>query len=229
MNPAARTNIRDLPKGRTLIVNRDSFTDRNLEKAGYSANPLDDQDTRRLPRRGYPLTSLTLEALKSEVTKREAEEEHVRARPDVMAVPPRRRAERSTSSPRKFQAKPEIAEANTKAFKAGWAYGETSEDFRVTYEVAPADFSAGHLPQHPRQPGADARADRRVGQERPTALPRRLPDHAGVGDPRGRFAPQGLRRPDLPGGGRDLRRRRRLGASFGGALGVCTSSGPGSS
>ena len=68
---------------------------------------------------------------------------------------------------------------------------------------------AGHLPQHPRQPGADARADRRVGQERPPALPRRLPDHAGVGDPRGPFAPQGLRRPDLPGGGRDLRRRRR--------------------
>ena len=43
MNPAAlRTNIRDLPKGGTLIVNRDAFTDRNLEKAGYSANPLDD-------------------------------------------------------------------------------------------------------------------------------------------------------------------------------------------
>src|SRR5207248_1667918 len=43
MNPAAlKTNLKDLVKGGTLIVNRDAFTDRNLDKAGYSANPLDD-------------------------------------------------------------------------------------------------------------------------------------------------------------------------------------------
>src|SRR5436190_4970732 len=43
MNPAAlRTNLKDLPKGGTLIVNTDAFNDRNLEKAGYSANPLED-------------------------------------------------------------------------------------------------------------------------------------------------------------------------------------------
>src|SRR5947199_10413119 len=43
MNPAAlRTNLRDLPKGGTLIVNRDAFTERNLEKAGYEASPLED-------------------------------------------------------------------------------------------------------------------------------------------------------------------------------------------
>src|ERR671915_1345209 len=44
MNPAAlRTNLSDLPKGGTLIVNRDSFSDRNLQKAGYSTNPLEDE------------------------------------------------------------------------------------------------------------------------------------------------------------------------------------------
>src|SRR5919197_1433889 len=43
MNPAAlKTNLRDLPKGGTLIVNRDAFTDRNLDKAGYQANPLEE-------------------------------------------------------------------------------------------------------------------------------------------------------------------------------------------
>ena len=110
---------------------------------------------------------------------------------------------------RKFKAKPEIAEANTKAFKAGWAYGETSEDFRVTYEVAPGRPPAGHLPQHPRQPGADAWPDRGIGEERSPALPRRLPDHAGLGDPRGALASEGFRRPDVSGRRRDRRRRRR--------------------
>ena len=43
MNPAAlKTNLNDLPTGGTLIVNRDAFNDRNLQKAGYAANPLED-------------------------------------------------------------------------------------------------------------------------------------------------------------------------------------------
>src|SRR5919109_1034203 len=43
MNPAAlRTNLKDLPKGGALIVNLDAFSDRNLQKAGYAANPLED-------------------------------------------------------------------------------------------------------------------------------------------------------------------------------------------
>src|SRR6187402_1596296 len=42
MNPAAlKTNVNDLPKGATLIVNTDAFSDRNLQKAGYQANPLE--------------------------------------------------------------------------------------------------------------------------------------------------------------------------------------------
>jgi len=75
MNPAAlKTNLRDLPKGGTLIVNRDAFTERNLEKAGYAESPLDDGSLDEYHLHEVPLTSLTLEALKeSEVTKREAE------------------------------------------------------------------------------------------------------------------------------------------------------------
>jgi 2-oxoglutarate ferredoxin oxidoreductase subunit alpha len=75
MNPAAlKTNLRDLPKGGTLIVNRDAFTERNLEKAGYEGSPLDDGSLDEYHVHEVPLTTLTLEALKEvDVTKREAE------------------------------------------------------------------------------------------------------------------------------------------------------------
>ncbi|HYU60916.1 MAG TPA: 2-oxoacid:acceptor oxidoreductase family protein, partial [Solirubrobacterales bacterium] len=65
MNPAAlRTNLKDLPKGMTLIVNTDAFTERNLEKAGYTANPLQDGTVDDYQVHEVPLTSLTIEALK---------------------------------------------------------------------------------------------------------------------------------------------------------------------
>ena len=85
----------------------------------------------------------------------------------------------------KFGKRPEIAEANTRAFRAGWNYGETSEDFAVSYEVAPAKLAPGSYRQITGQHGARLRADRRVEAVRAAALPRRLPDHAGLVDPRG--------------------------------------------
>src|ERR687896_113150 len=146
MNPAAlRTNIRDLPKGGTLIVNRDAFTDRNLDKAGYTANPLDDGTLGDYHVHEVPLTSLTLEALKDvKVTKREAERSKNMFALGLMSWLYHRPTEGTIAYlEKKFKAKPEIAEANVKAFKAGWAYGETSEDFAVTYEVAPAKMAPG--------------------------------------------------------------------------------------
>src|SRR6266550_5394536 len=66
MNPAAlRTNIGDLPKGGTLIVNTDAFAERNLTKAGYAANPLTDGSLDEFQVHEVPLTSMTLEALKA--------------------------------------------------------------------------------------------------------------------------------------------------------------------
>src|SRR5437870_11232694 len=74
MNPAAlKTNIADLPAGGTLIVNADAFTDRNLEKAGYAENPLENGSLDDFHVHAVGLTSMTLEALKEvDVTKREA-------------------------------------------------------------------------------------------------------------------------------------------------------------
>ena len=75
MNPAAlKTNLKDLPKGGTLIVNTDAFNERNLEKAGYAANPLEDGSLDEFALHEVPVTSMTLKALKDiDVTKREAE------------------------------------------------------------------------------------------------------------------------------------------------------------
>ncbi|HEX2496111.1 MAG TPA: 2-oxoacid:acceptor oxidoreductase family protein, partial [Gaiellaceae bacterium] len=124
MNPAAlRTNIRDLPKGGTLIVNRDAFTDRNLDKAGYTSNPLDDGALADYHVHEVPLTSLTLEALKEvDVTKREAERSKNMFALGLMSWLYHRPMSGTLEFiEKKFSARPAIAEANTKAFKAGWA------------------------------------------------------------------------------------------------------------
>src|SRR6266516_248646 len=119
MNPAAlRTNLKDLPRGGTLIVDTDAFTERNLKKAGYSTNPLEDGTLDDYQVHEVPLTSLTLEELKEvEVT--------------------------LTFINKKFAKRPEIVDANTRAFKAGYAFGETSEGFATQYEVAPAQLPPG--------------------------------------------------------------------------------------
>src|SRR6201988_3218980 len=65
MNPAPlKANIRDLPRGGTLIVNADSFEDRNLAKAGYAENPLHDGTLKGHTVYEIPMTSLTIEAAK---------------------------------------------------------------------------------------------------------------------------------------------------------------------
>src|SRR3982750_2473651 len=76
MNPAAlKTNVRDLPKGATLIVDTDAFTDRNLKKAGYETNPIEDGSLADYQVHAVQLTSMTVGALKEieGVTAREAE------------------------------------------------------------------------------------------------------------------------------------------------------------
>src|SRR5881392_3778024 len=76
MNPAAlKTNLRDLPNGGTLIVNRDAFSEKNLQKASYATDPLEDGSLDDYNVHAVPLTTMTVEALKGidGVTSREAE------------------------------------------------------------------------------------------------------------------------------------------------------------
>jgi 2-oxoglutarate/2-oxoacid ferredoxin oxidoreductase subunit alpha len=230
MNPAAlRTNIRDLPTSGTLIVNRDAFTDRNLEKAGYSANPLDDGTLSDYHVHEVPLTSLTLEALKDvKVTKREAERSKNMFALGLMSWLYHRPKKGTLAYlEKKFQSRPEIAEANIKAFNAGWAYGETSEDFRVTYEVAPAKLPPG---TYRNIRGNQALTLGLIAASVKSGLPLFLGAYPIT--PASEILEELSRRKDF--GVRTFQAEDEiaavgaaLGASFGGSLGVCTSSGPG--
>jgi 2-oxoglutarate/2-oxoacid ferredoxin oxidoreductase subunit alpha len=147
MNPAAlKTNLRDLPKGGTLIVDTDAFTDRNLKKAGYESNPIEDGSLDGWQVHAVQLTSMTVGALKEieGVTAREAERAKNMFALGLMSWLYGRNTETTKKFLRtKFAKRPEIAEANLKAFATGYAFGETSEGFAVQYEVKAAPLQPG--------------------------------------------------------------------------------------
>jgi 2-oxoglutarate ferredoxin oxidoreductase subunit alpha len=151
MNPAAlKANIRDLPKGATLIVDTDAFTDRNLKKAGYAANPLEDESLVDYQLHAVPLTSMTVGALKDVegVTSREAERAKNMFALGLMSWLYGRPIESTlTFLQTKFAKRPELAEANVKAFNTGYHFGETSESFAVQYEVKSAQLPPGRYRQ----------------------------------------------------------------------------------
>jgi 2-oxoglutarate ferredoxin oxidoreductase subunit alpha len=148
MNPAAlKTNIKDLPKGGTLILDADAFTERNLQKAGYAVSPLEDGSLDEFQLHKVPLTTLTVGALKdiAGVTPREAERSKNMFALGLMSWLYGRSVETTVGFLQdKFGTKrPEIAAANIKALQAGYAFGETTESFSVTYEVKPAEMAPG--------------------------------------------------------------------------------------
>ncbi|MGW0830740.1 2-oxoacid:acceptor oxidoreductase subunit alpha [Streptomyces prunicolor] len=141
MNPAAlKANIADVPRGAEIIVNTDEFTKRALQKVGYAASPLDDGSMDGYSLHPVPLTTLTVEALKDfGLTRKEAERSKNMFALGLLSWMYHRPTEGTEKFLKsKFAKKPEIAKANIAAFRAGWNFGETTEDFAVSYEVAPA-------------------------------------------------------------------------------------------
>ncbi|MEU6340704.1 2-oxoacid:acceptor oxidoreductase subunit alpha [Streptomyces sp. NPDC046977] len=148
MNPAAlKANIGDLPRGAEIIVNTDEFTTRAMTKVGYAASPLEDDSLSAYAVHPVPLTTLTVEALKDfPLSRKEAERSKNMFALGLLSWMYHRPTEGTEDFLRKkFAKKPELAEANVTAFRAGWNFGETTEDFAVSYEVAPAQqaFPAG--------------------------------------------------------------------------------------
>ncbi|HET9070783.1 MAG TPA: 2-oxoacid:acceptor oxidoreductase subunit alpha [Acidimicrobiales bacterium] len=146
MNPAAlRANIADLDPGSTIIVNTDAFEERNLAKAGYAANPLDDGSLKGFRVYEVPMTSITMEAVKPSGTKpRDAERSKNFFALGLISFMYTRPVEPTLEwITRRFARTPMVAEANTLAFKAGWNFGETAELFDSVYEVHPAHLEAG--------------------------------------------------------------------------------------
>ena len=146
MNPAAlKVNIRDLKTNGWLIVNADSFGPKDLEKAGYETNPLEDHSLdayRILP---VEIEKLTKEALKeTKLTAKEKERCKNFFALGLMYYLYNRPLDNTvTWLGRKFKDKPEFIEANTLALKAGYTFGEATEIFQVTYEVPPAQLPPG--------------------------------------------------------------------------------------
>jgi 2-oxoglutarate/2-oxoacid ferredoxin oxidoreductase subunit alpha len=230
MNPAAlKANMGDLPRGADIIVNTDEFTKRNLGKVGYESNPLEDGSLDGYQVHALPLTSVTVKALEDfEISRKDAERAKNMFALGLLSWLYNRPAEGTmTFLESKFASKPEIMKANKAAFKAGWNYGETTEDFSVQYEVKPATLAAG---TYRNITGNTALAYGLIAASRRSGLPLFLGSYpiTPASDilhelaKHKRFGVRTFQAEDeISGIG------AALGASFGGALGVSTTSGPG--
>jgi len=142
MNPAAlRANLPELERGATIIVNEDAFTKRNLEKAGYSANPLEDGSLGAYRLHRIPMTSLTTKAVEGieDASSRDAgRAKNLFALGVLSWLYGRPTDVTKRWMEQKFGRKPAVLEANLAAFNAGWSFGETTELLDVQYRVAPA-------------------------------------------------------------------------------------------
>ncbi|HWF54683.1 MAG TPA: 2-oxoacid:acceptor oxidoreductase subunit alpha [Solirubrobacteraceae bacterium] len=142
MNPAAlKANIDELPRGATIIVNEDAFTKRNLEKAGYPANPLEDGSLSEFRVHRIPMTALTTRAVEGveDASTRDAGRAKNLFALGVLSWLYDRPVEVTEQwMVQKFGKRPGVLQANLAAFKAGWSFGETTELLDVQYRVEPA-------------------------------------------------------------------------------------------
>jgi 2-oxoglutarate ferredoxin oxidoreductase subunit alpha len=232
MNPAAlKANIADVPRGAEIIVNTDEFTKRAMAKVGYDASPLEDGSLDGYSVHPVPLTTLTVEALKEyELSRKDAGRSKNMFALGLLSWMYNRPTQATESFLRtKFAKKPDIAEANIAAYRAGWNFGETTEDFAVSYEVAPA--SSAFAPGTYRNiSGNLALSYGLIAASQQADLPLYLGSYpitpaSDVLHELSRHKNFGVRtfqaEDEIAGIG------AALGAAFGGALGVTTTSGPG--
>ena len=230
MNPAAlRSNIKDLPPGGTLIVNEDSFTERNLDKVGYAGNPLDDGSLDSWTVYRIGLTSMSTRAVEGiPISKKDAERTKNMFALGLMSWMYGRPIEGTISwLEGRFKSKPDILEANLRALKAGWNFGETTELFAHNYVIKPQQAKPG---SYRNIDGNTALSYGLIAAARLTGLPLYLGSY-----------------PITPASDilHELSKHKNfnvrtfqaedeiaavgaaLGAAFGGALGVTTTAGPG--
>ncbi len=230
MNPAAlRANIDDLPRGADIIANTDEFTKRNLAKVGYAASPLEDGSLSAYQLHAIGITSITVKALEGfDISRKDAERAKNMFALGLLSWLYNRPTEGTMKFLNsKFAAKPDIMDANVAAFQAGWNYGETTEDFSVQYEIKPADLQPG---KYRNITGNSALSYGLVAASRRSGLPLFLGSYpitpaSDILHELSKLKRFGVRtfqaEDEISGVG------AALGASFGGSLGVTTTSGPG--
>jgi len=230
MNPAAlKANLEDLPRGADIIANTDEFTKRNLVKVGYDSNPLEDGSLDGYQLHAIPITSVTVKALEGyDISKKDAERAKNMFSLGMLCWLYNRPADgtlRFLES--KFATKPEIMKANIAAFQAGWNYGETTEEFSVQYEIKPATLPPG---QYRNITGNTALANGLVTAAKLAGLQMFLGSYpitpaSDILHELSKYKRFGIRtfqaEDEISGVG------AALGAAFGGALGVTSTSGPG--
>ncbi|MGN6794551.1 MAG: 2-oxoacid:acceptor oxidoreductase subunit alpha [Streptosporangiaceae bacterium] len=230
MNPAAlKANIEDLPRGADIIANTDEFTKRNLTKVGYDENPLEDGSLDGYQLHAIPITSVTVKALEGfDISKKDAERAKNMFSLGMLCWLYNRPAEGTLRFlETKFAKKPEIMKSNVAAFRAGWNYGETTEEFSVQYEIKPATLPPG---RYRNITGNTALANGLVTASRLAGLQMFLGSYpitpaSDILHELSKHKRFGIRtfqaEDEISGVG------AALGAAFGGALGVTTTSGPG--
>jgi 2-oxoglutarate ferredoxin oxidoreductase subunit alpha len=230
MNPAAlRANLSDIAAGSTVILNADAFVDRNLTKAGYKTNPLSDGSLAGFTVYEVPMTSLTLEAAKPSGAKsREAERAKNFFALGLLSWMYSRPSESTLRwIEERFAGTPTVAQANTLAFKAGYNFGETAELVGGPFAVKPTVFKPG---TYTNISGNTALAWGLVAAGQLAKLPLLLASYPIT--PASDILHELSKRQNF--GVRTLQAEDEiaavgaaLGASFGGHLGVTTTSGPG--
>ncbi len=146
MNPAAlKVNINDLKKGGLLVTNTDSFNEDNLKKAGWKTNPLDDNTLKDFSVLKVPFSSLTRNALvEAKIKPSEIDRCKNMFALGLMFWMYGRSMEHTVKWVQdKFGKKPEIAEANIMALKAGYNYGDITETLPSRYIIKKADIQPG--------------------------------------------------------------------------------------
>jgi 2-oxoglutarate ferredoxin oxidoreductase subunit alpha len=231
MNPAAlKTNLGDLRQGGILIVNKGAFTASNLEKAAYQSNPLDDEALKH----AYKVVAVDMSALTDAALQGSglSSKETARCR-NYFALGlmywlySRPMEQQFEQIQKKFAKKPEFIEANQKVFKAGHAFGETAEIGLARYEVPASKLAPGtyrtvtgnfavalgfatvakitgrqvFLGSYPITPATEILQESSYFKEHGVVTYQAEDEIAGIGS--------------------------AIGASFGGALGCTTTSGPG--
>jgi 2-oxoglutarate ferredoxin oxidoreductase subunit alpha len=230
MNPAAlKANLGLMQRGATILVNDDAFTVRAVQKAGYETSPLEDGTLDGFTIKRIPMSSLTARAVEGMdgVTSRDAQKAKNLFALGVLSW----LYDRPTDVTEKWiRAKFEgpVADANLKAFQAGWSFGETSEMIDVQVTVNPVtDAEPG---TYRNINGTDATALGLIAASVKSGLP--LVFGAYPITPASDLLHALSRRKDI--GVRTIQAEDEiaaasmaLGAAFGGALGVTCTSGPG--
>jgi len=146
MNPAAlKTNLRDLPHGGILILNQDAFNERNLERAGYASNPIEDGSLKDWRVIALPISSLNQKALEGlPLTNKEKDRSKNLFALGMMYWMYDRPMETTIAwIEKQFGKKPEVAQANILALKAGFHLAETAEVVSTHYKIRPARLKPG--------------------------------------------------------------------------------------